>query len=99
MQENESSDGFNSALSQKIFEIELQGILTRKDSKIDLSPQADGRPLILRRKDDFNVLKHDKELRIREIATYGFYIAPIWFVTEVIALLLTVKHMESKASG
>ncbi|XP_057992105.1 uncharacterized protein LOC110654091 isoform X4 [Hevea brasiliensis] len=52
-------------------------------SLLDLSPQVEGRPLILRRKDDFNVLKHDKELTNREIATYGFYIAPIWLVTVV----------------
>ncbi|XP_057992103.1 uncharacterized protein LOC110654091 isoform X2 [Hevea brasiliensis] len=53
------------------------------ESANDLSPQVEGRPLILRRKDDFNVLKHDKELTNREIATYGFYIAPIWLVTVV----------------
>ncbi|XP_021678216.2 uncharacterized protein LOC110663261 isoform X1 [Hevea brasiliensis] len=53
------------------------------ESANDLSPQVEGRPLIRRRKDDFNVLKHDKALTRREIATYGFYIAPIWFVTEV----------------
>ncbi|KAJ9167713.1 hypothetical protein P3X46_019319 [Hevea brasiliensis] len=82
---NESSDGFNSPLSEKIFEIELQGTLTRKYSEADLSPHAEGRPMILRRKDDFNVLKHDKELTSREIATYGFYIAPIWFVTEYLS--------------
>ncbi|XP_021678219.2 uncharacterized protein LOC110663261 isoform X2 [Hevea brasiliensis] len=52
------------------------------ESANDLSPQVEGRPLIRRRKDDFNVLKHDKALTRREIATYGFYIAPIWFVTE-----------------
>ncbi|KAJ9184049.1 hypothetical protein P3X46_007831 [Hevea brasiliensis] len=82
---NESSDGFNSPLSRKIFEIELQGTLTRKDSEADLSPQAEGKPLIPRHKDDLNVLKHEKELTPREIAIYGFYIAPIWFITEYLS--------------
>lgn len=80
---NESSDGFNSPLSRKIFEMELQATLTRKDSDTDLSSQSEGMPLVPRHKDDLNVLKHDKELTTREIAMYGFYIAPIWFVTEV----------------
>ncbi|EEF46931.1 uncharacterized transporter C405.03c [Ricinus communis] len=82
---NECSDGLNSPLSQKIFEMELQGTLTRKDSEADLSSEAEGKPLVPRHKDDLNVLKHDKELTTREIATYGFYIAPIWFVTEYLS--------------
>ncbi|XP_065850631.1 uncharacterized vacuolar membrane protein YML018C [Euphorbia lathyris] len=80
---NESSDGLSSPL--KIFEMELQGTLTRKDSEADFSAQEEGKPLVSRFKDDSNVLKHDKELTTREIATYGFYIAPIWFVTEYLS--------------
>uniref|UniRef100_A0A6N2K348 ER membrane protein complex subunit 7 beta-sandwich domain-containing protein n=1 Tax=Salix viminalis TaxID=40686 RepID=A0A6N2K348_SALVM len=41
--------------------------------------------LVSRHKDDLNVLKHDKELTSREIAMCGFYIAPIWFVTEYLS--------------
>lgn len=84
---NDFSAGFSSPLKynggQKIFESELQGCLTRKDSEADLSPHAEGRPLVTRHKDDAQVLKHDRELTAKEIAKYGFYIAPIWFVTEV----------------
>lgn len=68
---------------QKDFELEHQGTLTRKDSEATLSPHAEGRPLVSRHKEDLDVLKHDKELTTKEIARYGFYIAPIWFVTEV----------------
>jgi solute carrier family 35 protein F5 len=77
----EFSAGLNGG--QKNFELELPGILTRKDSEADLSPHAEGRPLVSKHKDDAHMLKQDKELTAREIATYGFYIAPIWFITEV----------------
>jgi solute carrier family 35 protein F5 len=80
---NGSSDEFSSPLSHKIFELELQGTLTKKGSELDLTSSEEGRPLVSRHKDDLNVLKHEKELTAREIAMCGFYIAPIWFVTEV----------------
>ncbi|KAA8525503.1 hypothetical protein F0562_007358 [Nyssa sinensis] len=84
--DNESSAGLTSPLKyiggQKIFEMELQGTLNRKDSEEDFSAQEEGKPLVLKHKDDPEMLKKDKELTIKEIATYGFYIAPIWFVTE-----------------
>ncbi|XP_065847974.1 uncharacterized protein [Euphorbia lathyris] len=41
------------------------------------------KPLVSRFEDDSNFLKHDKELTTREMATYGFYIAPILFVTQL----------------
>ncbi|KAJ7958795.1 EamA-like transporter family [Quillaja saponaria] len=69
---------------QKNLELELKGILTRKDSDADLSPHAEGIPLVSVLKDD-QVLKVDKELTAREIATYGFYIAPLWFITEYLS--------------
>ncbi|XP_057958183.1 uncharacterized vacuolar membrane protein YML018C isoform X2 [Malania oleifera] len=83
---NESSGRLNSPLKyiggQKVFEMETQGTLTRKDSEADLATLEEDRPLVPRRKDDTEVLKQDRELTTREIATYGFYIAPIWFITE-----------------
>ncbi|XP_050219057.1 uncharacterized transporter C405.03c [Mercurialis annua] len=79
---DEISDGLNSPLSRKFFEMELQGTLTRKDSEADLSAGEEGKALVPRHKDDLNVLKHVKEVTTRQIAMYGFYIAPIWFVTE-----------------
>ncbi|KAI5556225.1 hypothetical protein BDE02_18G020500 [Populus trichocarpa] len=82
---NGSSDEFSSPLSHKIFELELQGALTKKGSELDLTSSEEGRPLVSRHKDDLNVLKHEKELTAREIAMCGFYIAPIWFVTEYLS--------------
>lgn len=82
---NESSDGPDSPLSRRLFEMELQGPLTRKDSEADISPKAEEKPLVARHKDDVNVLKHEKELSSREIAIYGFSIAPIWFITEYLS--------------
>ncbi|KAI5393779.1 uncharacterized transporter C405.03c [Lathyrus oleraceus] len=68
---------------QKNFEVELPNIV-RKESDIDLSSLAEIAPLV----DKYNetgVAKVEKELTAKEIATYGFYIAPIWFVTEYLS--------------
>ncbi|PRQ26706.1 putative EamA domain-containing protein [Rosa chinensis] len=85
---NEYSAGFSSPLKhngvQKDFELEIH-TLSRKDSDADLSPCAEERPLVSKLKDNLNVLKHDRELTPREIATYGFYLAPLWFFTEYFA--------------
>ena len=84
---NEFSAGFSSSIKlnglQKEFELEIHGSLTRKDSDAELSPHIEEQPLVSKYKDDLNVLKHDKEVTTRQIATYGFYIAPLWFITEV----------------
>ena len=84
---NAESVGLNSPVKynggQKSYELELPTTLTRKDSEADLSPHAEGKPLVAKQKDEAHILKQDRELTPREIATYGFYIAPIWFITEV----------------
>lgn len=67
----------------KIFELELEGPLNRKDSEVDLSSQEEGMPLVAKHSDDADMLKPHKEHTNREVAAYGFYIAPIWFITEV----------------
>ncbi|XP_062097206.1 uncharacterized vacuolar membrane protein YML018C isoform X2 [Humulus lupulus] len=85
---NEFSSGFSSPLKyggQKEYELESQGMLTRKDSEADLSPPAEGRLLVSRHKDELHVLKQERKLTTREVATYGFYIAPIWFITEYLS--------------
>ncbi|KAG6772830.1 hypothetical protein POTOM_024255 [Populus tomentosa] len=82
---NGSSDELSSPMSCKIFEMELQGTLTKKDSELDLASSEEEKPLVSRHKDDLNVLIHDKEPTTREIAMCGFYIAPIWFVTEYLS--------------
>lgn len=79
---NDSSAAINSPMRHKIFEMELQGTFTRKDSELDLASQEEGRPLVAKLKEDVH-----KELTGREIATFGFYIAPVWFITEVILYL------------
>lgn len=84
---NDSSAGLNSPLKhiggQKTFELEHLETLSRKDSETDLSAYEEGRPLVSKHRDDTVLLKQEKSLTTREIAMYGFYIAPIWFVTEV----------------
>ncbi|MBA0547861.1 hypothetical protein Golob_018996, partial [Gossypium lobatum] len=79
---DETSNEINSPLRHKIYEMELQGTLVRKDSDADFSPHIEGKPLVSKQKDEVQFLKQDKQLSAREIATIGFYIAPIWFVTE-----------------
>lgn len=69
----------------KIFELELEGPLNRKDSEVDLSSQEEGMPLVAKHSDDADMLKPNKELTNREVAAYGFYIAPIWFITEYLS--------------
>ncbi|CAA3014584.1 uncharacterized transporter isoform X1 [Olea europaea subsp. europaea] len=57
---------------QEIFEMEIQGSLNRKDSEIDLFVrEEEGR--------------QEKEVTTKEIATYGFYLAPLWFITEYLS--------------
>ncbi|GAU15080.1 hypothetical protein TSUD_08180 [Trifolium subterraneum] len=65
---------------QKIFEME-QGIVSRKDSDLDLTSLAEKAPLVAKY-NETSVAKEENELTTKEIATYGFYIAPIWFITE-----------------
>ncbi|KAH9799005.1 EamA domain-containing protein [Citrus sinensis] len=74
---NETSAALNSPMRHRVFEMELQGTFNKKDSELDLSSSEEGMPLVSKLKDDAH-----KEPTTREIATIGFYIAPIWFVTE-----------------
>ena len=67
----------------KVFAMELEGTLNKKNSEPDLAAQEEGEPLVPKHKNDADTLKQHKELTTREIAAYGFYIAPIWFFTEV----------------
>lgn len=67
---------------QKIFEIEIQGHMNRKDSDVDLSEHDEGKPLVARQGDDARSIRPEKEVTAKEIASYGFYLAPLWFITE-----------------
>ncbi|XAR70998.1 hypothetical protein NMG60_11028067 [Bertholletia excelsa] len=86
---NESSAGLNSPLKIiegcKVFEMELGKTLNKNDSQAELSVQEEGKPLVPKQKDDAEMFKQHKELTTREIAAYGFYIAPIWFITEYLS--------------
>ncbi|OMO61628.1 Drug/metabolite transporter [Corchorus capsularis] len=82
---DESSVELSSPLRHKIYELEHQGALTRKDSDADLSPHTEGKPLVPKNKDEVHFQKQDKELTTREIAFFGLYLAPIWFVTEYLS--------------
>ncbi|KAL2318060.1 hypothetical protein Fmac_031936 [Flemingia macrophylla] len=73
----------NEVQKQKNTEVELDSVI-RKDSDPDLSTHEEGKPLVAKY-NDANVIKAEKELTTREIATYGFYIAPIWFITEYLS--------------
>ncbi|XP_061376439.1 uncharacterized vacuolar membrane protein YML018C [Gastrolobium bilobum] len=68
---------------QKNVEVEL-GNLLRKDSDLDLSNLSEVKPLVAKY-NDINVLKVEEELTPKEVATYGFYVAPIWFITEYLS--------------
>ncbi|KAL0327408.1 UNVERIFIED_CONTAM: putative vacuolar membrane protein [Sesamum angustifolium] len=69
--------------------MEIRGSLNRKDSDLDLSQQEEGKPLVSEHGDGNRNIRHEKEITTKEIAIYGFYIAPLWFMTEVILVLLT----------
>ncbi|KAI4376884.1 hypothetical protein MLD38_014592 [Melastoma candidum] len=83
----QSSTDYTSPLKyvggESIFEIESS--LTRKDSALDVGPEEEGRPLVSRDKEVVHIVKPRKEITAREVAKYGFYLAPIWFVTEYLA--------------
>nr|GME20469.1 uncharacterized vacuolar membrane protein YML018C [Ipomoea batatas] len=88
----ESNDASHASISsplkyvgEKVFEIEIQGSLNRKDSDLNLSGEQEGVPLISSSAGDGNHIKQEKQVTTREIARYGFYIAPIWFVTEYLS--------------
>ncbi|XP_057511953.1 uncharacterized vacuolar membrane protein YML018C-like [Actinidia eriantha] len=78
----ELSSPLNCIGGHKVFAMELEGTLNKKNSEPDLAAQEEGKPLVPKHKNDTDTLKQHKELTTREIAAYGFYIAPIWFVTE-----------------
>lgn len=79
---------------QKTLEMELQSSLARKDSEPDLSSQEEGVPFIAKRKDEVDTVRTKREFTTKEIAMYGLYLAPIWFMTEV-RLLISIPNIFS----
>lgn len=69
---------------QKIFEVEIQGSLKSKDSELDLVKHEETKPLVSPQGGDARNIKLGKQVTTKEIAMYGFCLAPLWFITEVI---------------
>ncbi|CAI9291923.1 unnamed protein product [Lactuca saligna] len=87
---NQSPVSLNSPLKfiggSTVFELEGdKSSLSRKASDHDIAIQEEGNPLVPKTKNDNLPLKHETQVSTREVATYGFYIAPIWFVTEYLS--------------
>ncbi|CAL9053989.1 unnamed protein product [Musa banksii] len=72
---------------QKMVEMESQSLLTRKDSEVDLSAQEEEQSFISEIRDEVGaeVLKERRSFTTKEVIIYGFYLAPIWFVTEYLS--------------
>jgi solute carrier family 35, member F5 len=67
-----------------ILEMESLSPLSRKDSNIDISSQTDEESVALIRYATTGEFTMEKYVAsTMEIMKYGFYLAPIWFVTEV----------------
>ena len=64
------------------FQIEHQAPLP-KECVIDFCTKEEGNPLVSRHEDIMEAPKPDKMLSAKEIAAFGFFMAPIWFATEV----------------
>ncbi|KAA8535171.1 hypothetical protein F0562_030174 [Nyssa sinensis] len=85
--EDKSSTGLESPIKvngvQEAFGIEHKGSSDGKDDGMDLKLQEEGKALDSEQIIDVDTLKQDRELTTKETATLGFFIAPIWFLTEV----------------
>ena len=68
--------------SQYTFELKNQVSIAIKETGTDFYSH-EVKPLVLECKDDTGMQKQARELTPWGIATFGFYLAPIWFVSEV----------------
>lgn len=66
-------------VEQKIYAMELEENMTRKDSDLNLSEEEE-KPFL-----NEELRKRDKELTTWDIVRYGFYLAPLWFVVEYLS--------------
>lgn len=65
------------------FQIELQAPLAKECVIECCTKKEEGNPLVSRHNKIMEVPKKDRMLSAKEIAAFGFCMAPIWFVTEV----------------
>lgn len=70
---------------QKVFEIEIQKSMDRKDSEENISAEEEGKPLVAKCNGNSDDLKNGKERTTWQIARYGFFLAPLWFITEYLS--------------
>ncbi|TMX03989.1 hypothetical protein EJD97_012460 [Solanum chilense] len=70
---------------QKVFEIEIQKSMDRKDSGENISAEEEGKPLVAKCNGNSDDLKNGKEITTWQIARYGFFLAPLWFITEYLS--------------
>ncbi|KAF3646398.1 hypothetical protein T459_03423 [Capsicum annuum] len=70
---------------QKVFEIEIQKSMDRKDSEENISAEEEGKPLVAIYNGSSDDLKNGKEMTAWQIACYGFFLAPLWFITEYLS--------------
>ncbi|XP_060208865.1 uncharacterized vacuolar membrane protein YML018C [Lycium barbarum] len=85
---NESYTRHSSPLKhtvQKVFEIEILKSIDRKDSEENLSAEEEGRPLVAKCNGNSDDSKNGKEITTWQIARYGFFLAPLWFITEYLS--------------
>ena len=67
---------------QDNFQIERQAPLPQ-ECVMDFCTKEEGSPLVSRNKDIMEAPKKDRMFTSKEIAAFGFCMAPIWFATEV----------------
>lgn len=70
---------------QKVFEIEIQKSMDRKDSEENILAEEEGKPLVAKCNGNSDDLKNGKEITTWQIARYGFFLAPLWFITEYLS--------------
>ncbi|KAJ8534955.1 hypothetical protein K7X08_016683 [Anisodus acutangulus] len=70
---------------QKVLEIEILKSMDRKDSEENLSAKEEGRPIVAKCNGNSDDLKNGKEITTWQIARYGFFLAPLWFITEYLS--------------
>ncbi|EPS74172.1 hypothetical protein M569_00582, partial [Genlisea aurea] len=85
--QDDSRHGLESPLNytgrkSSAFEIEIYGPMTRKDSEANISEEEGQLLPSSKRVDNGRV---ERKITSKDIAAYGFYIAPLWFMTEYLS--------------
>ena len=70
---------------QKVLEMESQKTIVINCTDVSIPVVEEIKPLIYGITEMNDGVLKDKQLSTKEIATYGFYLCPLWFVTEVIS--------------